>query len=227
MKTNIIQLKQNHMKKKLLFSAFALYSGVALSTTVTIINSGFTFSPDTVTINVGDSVEFVIASNHKVEEVSQASWNANGSTALPGFSTGFSGGLVLPADLTIGTHYYVCVPHASMGMKGVIIVQTPTGLAENQEQTGISIYPNPSNGRFNLSPGQPEPVSGSQMLKQVQHDISIYNIRGEKVYTSTLSPFSNGGAVGESIDISNQAKGIYFVKFYNGQTVLTKKIILE
>src|ERR1035437_5829805 len=102
------------MKKKLFFSAFALYSGIALCTTVTIVNSGFTFSPASVTINTGDSIKFVLASAHDIVEVSQTTWNASGNTPLSGgFTTPFGGGLVLPAGLAAGTHYFVCSPHAS------------------------------------------------------------------------------------------------------------------
>src|ERR1035437_6539811 len=126
-------MKTITMKKTLLI-AFAIYSGVALCNTVTIVNSGSTFSPATVTITVGDTVKFTLASIHDAVEVSQATWNANGTTALSGgFSTPFGGGLVLPAQLTVGTHWYVCSPHAaSMHMKGVIIVKNAAGIQENK-----------------------------------------------------------------------------------------------
>ena len=209
--------------KKTLFLVFALYSGVALCTTITVVNSGTTFSPAVITINLGDSVKFTLASTHNAVEVSQATWNANGTTALSGgFSTSFGGGLVLPANLTmVGTHYYVCTNHASMGMKGTIIVQNSTGIAETQLQPTISVYPNPSNGKFNISLGQSEVVSGSQILKQVQHDISIYNILGEKIYQSVIANSKS------EIDLSNQTKGVYFIKIYFGETVLTKKIVIQ
>lgn len=199
------------MKKKLFLSALVFYSGVALCTTVTIVNSGLTFSPSTVTITLGDSVNFTLASSHNALEVSQTTWNTGGTIALSGgFSTPFSGGLVLPANLTLGTHYYVCTNHASMGMKGTIIVQNPTGIAENQLNENISIYPNPSNGKFTISFDQ-----------SVKHDISIYNILGEKIYQSAIAnPKSE-------IDLSNQPKEIYFINFSFGQTVLTKKIVIQ
>ena len=123
--------------------AFALYSIVASSTitTITNSNSGLAFSPASVTINIGDSVNFVLTSIHTVVEVSQATWNANGTTPLSnGFSKGSGGGMVLPAKLTLGTHYYVCGNHASFGMKGVIIVQDPS------TQYTVSVSANPSSG---------------------------------------------------------------------------------
>lgn len=141
------------MKKLLFPSIFILNSVVALCTTSTIVNSGYTFSPDSVTITSGDSINFVLASIHNTVEVSQTTWAANGTTPLSGgFSTPFGGGIVTPAKLTAGTHYYVCGAHASMGMKGVIIVQgTSTGITENQLQTGISVYPNPTSDQVQFS----------------------------------------------------------------------------
>ena len=87
-----------------------------------ITNAGFSFSPADVTINVGDSVQWQLAGIHDVVEVTQNTWNANGNTPkVGGFSTGFGGGTV--TFNTPGTYFYVCSPHASIGMKGKITVQ--------------------------------------------------------------------------------------------------------
>lgn len=67
-------------------------------------------------------ITFVVTSNHHPREVSEATWNANGTTSNGGFD--FLAG-THTLTLTIpGTYYYVCVPHvASFGMKGRIIVE--------------------------------------------------------------------------------------------------------
>ncbi len=127
------------MKKYLIISLLLLFSTIevhATKWTITVV--GASFSPSTITITSGDSVLFSISTAHNAVEVSQATWNANGNTSLSGgFSTPFGGGLVLPSNLTVGTHYYVCAPHASIGMKGIIIVQAcsvpaqPTAISGN------------------------------------------------------------------------------------------------
>ncbi len=90
--------------------------------THTVTNAGFTFSPADITINAGDSVQWQLASIHDVVEVTQQTWNANGNTPKAGgFSTSFGGGTV-KFD-TPGTYFYVCELHASIGMKGRVIVQ--------------------------------------------------------------------------------------------------------
>lgn len=133
------------MKRFTFISVLLIYSLTKLSAKNEITNVGFTFNPATLTIEAGDNVTFVLEAMHNVVEVSQATWNSNGNAALPGgFSLGFGGGELLPAQLTVGTHYYVCSPHASSGMKGVIIVGTPTGIENIPAQTDISIFPNPA-----------------------------------------------------------------------------------
>jgi plastocyanin len=133
------------MKKYLLSLVLFLSCAGGYCTTWTVTNTGYAFSPATITITIGDDVNFVLASIHNVQEVSQTTWAANDNTPLSGgFSTSFGGGLVPSSQLGIGTHYYVCVPHASMPMKGMIIVQSVTGIAENQLQPGFSVFPNPT-----------------------------------------------------------------------------------
>ncbi len=133
------------MKKITLIAALLIYSLTGFSVTWTINNVSIAFNPVSITIIAGDDVNFVLESIHNAVEVSQATWDANGNTPLSGgFSVPFGGGLVSSSKLTVGTHWYVCSPHASVGMKGIIIVSTSTGITENQSQLSISVYPNPA-----------------------------------------------------------------------------------
>lgn len=98
-----------------------LSPGIAQTTHV-ITNQGRTFVPDAITIQQGDIIDWQIAGNHNVIQVSEATFNANGNTQLPGgFSAPFGGGQVTFNQA--GTFYYVCVPHAGAQMKGIVTVQ--------------------------------------------------------------------------------------------------------
>ena len=150
------------MKKFILFGAFALIvSGFASGASVTITNSGFTFSPDLVNINIGDTVNFQLGGIHNVIEVDEITWNANGNSPIDGgFSLPLGGGQL--TGLTAGTHFYVCGPHASLGMKGKIIVNASSGIGENGTSKKLfSIYPNPTNGKFMLQFNGPDGTAGS------------------------------------------------------------------
>lgn len=180
----------------------------------TVNSSGNTYTPASITITLGDSVNFVIASSHDAREVSQTTYNANGNTILTGgFQTSFGGGLVLPAQLSVGTHYYVCTPHAQLGMKGLIIVQNATSIVENQLQTTISIYPNPSNGNFQLE------IDGPQFTKSCK--VEIYNIQEQKIYQSLITNSKS------NINVNNEPNGIYFVRIYGETEIYERKIIVQ
>lgn len=82
--------------------------------------------------------------------------------------------------------------------------------------TNMNFYPNPNTGKFNLSFSLPEKGDA---------EVTILNTEGKVVYTEKLPAFS--GNYDQEIDISKQAKGIYFVKVEQGKNSQVKKIVLE
>jgi plastocyanin len=131
------------MKFKSLFIALSLFvftTGMS-QTTHTVVNAGFTFSPSTLTIQAGDQVDFDVASSHTVNETDEESFNNLQGNQLPGgFVLPGGGGLLTAADLPIGTHYYYCVPHVSLGMVGIIIVQGCEGDFDGDQDVDISDF---------------------------------------------------------------------------------------
>ena len=89
--------------------------------------SSYYFEPEVLNIEVGDNVTFVwLNGSHNVV---QSSDSASNVYLAGGFSSGVpqvGGNWSLPSDYTSqdGTLYYLCEPHATMQMKGSIIVGT-------------------------------------------------------------------------------------------------------
>lgn len=161
------------MKTKILLALLSLSTVITgFCTTVTINNASNSFSPNSVSIIYGDSVKFLIAGSHDAREVDLTTWSTNGNTALSGgFQTAFGGGIVLPAQLAVGTHYFVCSPHASMGMKGIITVQACT------------------------TPSTPGSINGSTTVcEAVTSTYNVFPVSGAASYTWTLP----GGWTGTS-----------------------------
>lgn len=185
------------MKTKILLLTLLLSASIlGFSTTWTITNSGTTFTPATITITVGDTVNFVVASVHNVREVSETTWNENENIALDdGFETPFGGGLVLPEQLGIGTHYFVCIPHAALGMKGTIIVEGSTGISENQLKQHISVFPNPASNLIT--------IKSSNNLTSLTYIISDQT--GRQVLSGKLNNETT------PIDINKFPAGTYFI----------------
>jgi plastocyanin len=197
------------MKTKILLSIALLFifiSGYSIKWTVT--NSGFSFSPATLTITEGDSVLFSLGSIHNAVEVSLASWNADEASPLAGgFDEPLGGGLVLPAQLSVGTHYYVCTVHvATTGMKGTIIVNTSTGITDNYLQPDLQVYPNPAYNLLTVKSN--DGLFGS--------DYTIYDQAGRQVL---------GGEITDEtlyLDVSRLQTGIYFIQVTNKQRITCK-----
>jgi plastocyanin len=189
----------------------------ALATTWTITNSGFGFSPMTLTIAQGDTVIFDIEGIHNAVEVSQATYNANGTSPLSGgFEVSFGGGTVFPGDLSAGTHFYVCQPHASGGMKGTIIVTQTTATESASLPEGITIFPNPSqNGIFQLK------MDGLEYVKNM--DIEIFDPKGIKIYDRKRLAT---GATHE-LDLSEANSGIYLIKMYGDSRIYSAKLVVR
>lgn len=211
------------MKNILLFGAFALVcSGFAHGNSVTITNSGFAFSPDNITINSSDTVNFQLGGSHNAMEVNEATWNANGNTPLPGFLTPFGGGQV--TGLTAGVHFYVCEPHASLGMKGKITVNGPAGLNDFAEGSAkINIYPNPTNGKFTIQFNGAGIQAAGFLSNNLQSGIEIYNVLGEKMFD--LQGYNSKDLT--EIDISSVPDGIYFIRINDNKKIYTEQIIKQ
>ena len=82
---------------------------------------------------------------------------------------------------------------------------------KNNPDHGLRMYPNPSQGNFNLS------IQGNTLK-----DVQIYSVSGQPVFTQTYSE----GTVQDEINISAFSTGIYFVKAkgtdgkeYNGKLI--------
>ncbi len=85
------------------------------------------FSPQDLTINVGDTVTFKMTVTHNAVEVSKDIYD---QVVGGGLSERLEGGFVVDfgetKDITFdqpGVHYFVCEPHITVGMYGTITVQ--------------------------------------------------------------------------------------------------------
>jgi plastocyanin len=204
-----MNFKIKPMKKQLLLSAFVLSAFFCKGTIHVVVNSGFTFSPMSIQVLAGDTVNFLIDPSHNVQEVSQSTWISNMSTALPGgFSLPFGGGMLNTAGLSVATHYYVCQPHASSGMKGVIQVIGTVGIDEQDGYLSIATAPNPFEDRMEVhAPGIDE--------------IAVYNMLGRQVQTIYLD--ASGSFV---FDGGRLSRGMYFFRFIREQAIVeTRRVI--
>jgi hypothetical protein len=97
-----------------------------------------------------------------------------------------------------------------IGTNAGLWIATPCGgISENSISDYLTIYPNPGNGVFTI---------GQLFLSKIE----IYNIIGEVIYKTATTNEKI------TIDLSRQAKGIYFIKSTDrDKKVSIKKLIIE
>ena len=200
------------IKKILLLVAGMLISFTLKSQqTFTINTAGFTFNPDALAIHTGDMVQFNAGAGHTVLQVSEATYNANGTTPLQGgFSFPDGTGSITPA--TAGTIYYVCTNHVSSGMKGTITVSVSTGIADHELNSGGILYPVPaddfliykSNGRYHSL------------------EIKIMDLTGKAVILMNVEN-NNGEEI--IINVSNLNRGFYIIRIKSEKVSFARKFL--
>ncbi|HTB07173.1 MAG TPA: T9SS type A sorting domain-containing protein [Bacteroidia bacterium] len=118
------------------------------------------------------------------------------------------------------SNLYVCGPFDSAGGKPAqnIAIWGTNPLTVNEIKTTneeIQVFPNPSNGVFQL-------ITGNEQVG-IKNTAEIYNMLGEKIYQSTLTQANI------HIDISNYSSGIYLYCLVSekGELIGSGKLIIQ
>ena len=93
-----------------------------------------------------------------------------------------------------------------------VVVEEPNALVELVEGQDISIFPNPSNGIFNI-------IVGSNSTLPM--GVSLYTLDGKLVASRTIT---SQEAI---VDFVNQIEGLYMLEIKNNDSVLIKKVIIS
>ena len=88
-------------------------------------------------------------------------------------------------------------------------VKVATSLNENLED-GVSVYPNPSNGKFKIA-----------FIGKNTTDISIQNMYGQTIW------HNDSRGTNLDVDLGDIAKGVYLIKGLDGKSTWTRKIIIQ
>jgi hypothetical protein len=105
--------------------------------------------------------------------------------------------------------YWVKIDNVIDSLKAISGVITSVNIIP--EKQGLEIFPNPCNGQFNLTWASSTGKTGIAVISNSVGKVIFYG----KVKNST------------TIDLSDNPKGIYFLKLYIDKTVLSQKIIIQ
>jgi plastocyanin len=209
------------MKKILLVCAavgFAFYSAKAADFLVSIV--GFAYDQPSLTVNVGDVVTIQAGALHPLIQVSQATWNANGSTPLPGgFSSTTNFQLTITSAMAGTTIYYVCGNHVlSAGMKGQINVNLAAGINENRVRDyNFTVFPSPvtAGSWLNMS-----------VKKAGRVTVSVYDLNGRLV-SNPVNMTMQAGETNIPFDVAGLQKGTYILLMRTTAGDMRKRILVQ
>jgi len=193
-----------------------IFSSIGFSQTVHVITlSGITFSPDDITVTVGDTVRWS---------------NVQGTHNVLADDNSFTSGSPAPAPWTYnhvftsaGNNPYYCEPHGGPGgngMSGVVHVQNPVSvpgdetIADNFELN--QNYPNPFNPATNIG----FRISTSEFVS-----LKVFNVLGSEVAV-LINEEKHAGYYEVEFDASDLTSGIYYYRINAGNYSETKKMIL-
>jgi len=94
--------------------------------------------------------------------------------------------------------------------------KAPEGIEEETIENSLSIYPNPSDGRFVLS---------MQALKGRNIDLVLYDVAGKEVYQKQV--LVRKGSNDLMIDLGELSSGIYYLNIRNANLSITRKITIR
>jgi hypothetical protein len=89
------------------------------------------------------------------------------------------------------------------------------GLPEDKNALGFEVYPNPSSGLVNLKMKNTMPED---------YQIEVTNVLGKVLMQKKIALSDSKD---EQLDLSQFAKGIYFIKIQNSKTSGMKKVVLD
>ena len=116
-----------------------------------------------------------------------------------------------PNSFTVKDYAY----NSQTGSTSILAGQTTiSGIEESSDNSLFMLYPNPTTGKFNM-------VMDNELWKKNDGNIDICNLLGEKIYQSEMPNHQS------EIDISNQPKGIYFIRVEFAEKIFVQKLIVH
>ncbi len=171
------------------------------------------YSPQNLTINVGDQVRWTNSSG---------THNVNGNQSLfPGNPQSFSSGSAASGNWSFtftftipGVYNYHCTQpgHAATQFGSITVVDPSTGLADVDEAGGaVNVYPSPASDRLFIDLGQSQ-----------AREVRIISLNGESAASMATSAT---GII--SLDVSTLAPASYFVLITDGEGRVSAKSFIK
>jgi hypothetical protein len=93
-----------------------------------------------------------------------------------------------------------------------VIPEVTTGINDMSSGNSFTIYPNPSTGLLNITFAE----------KATDTKLEVLNSCGQVLLSKDINNITQ-----TTLDLSNQAKGMYFIKVQSGSGVVVRKVVIR
>ncbi|MBL7920138.1 MAG: T9SS type A sorting domain-containing protein [Bacteroidia bacterium] len=207
------------MKKIYLFLLALSFVSVSKAAFYVIVPSagGAAYTPSIVNVVVGDVVQWGNSTTYPCAQVSQSTWQANGTATVAGGFGTKTASYQMTVTATTGTIYFVCTTKvATNGTKGIVTLNGTVGLTTNQIYlSNLLVFPNPAKGEVNLTvPAGIETINAKLFALNGQ-EVEVLNAAQSatpNTFVLTFSPMIT--------------KGIYFLEISSGTEKIYRRIAI-
>jgi plastocyanin len=176
---------------------------------------GDTYSPSTLTVSVGDTIQWVGSfGSHPLSSLSVP-------TGAKSFHQATGNVFSYPVSVA-GAYTYKCDYHVSLGMDGSFVATTIAGVENNQTAS----QPN----AFRLEQNYPNPFNPSTLISfdlpiQTFVSLKVYNLIGQEVATLVNEQIV-AGRYSKTWNAGSMTSGVYFYRLQTASFSETKKLII-
>jgi plastocyanin len=194
-------------------AAFLLLSQHGNATKHMIMTGDFSFSPTNLTVEVGDTIEWMWESgNHTTTSTSVPPGAAAWDQLINNAATTFDYAVLVP-----GIYQYQCTFHVAMGMVGQFTASNPTGIPGQVVLPYLNIDGNITSNEMKLNYNFDE----AQTIT-----LNIFNLIGTQVKSIYLGTVP-AGENEKLISLDGIAKGVYLLKLEANDISVTRKIVVQ
>ncbi len=192
----------------------ASHNGVA-QTTVDVTVSNNVYTPNSITINVGDTVRWTnVQGNHNVNGT-QATYPNNPESF--GNSVAGPGWVLTHVFNTPGNYDYRCDPHLFLGMTGTVTVNDVSTFISERVAIVPKIFPNPASDVVNFQ------FNEASLREFQQVNLVLFDQLGKQIREENLRERNE-----LQLNVSSLHRGLYLYQIWaDGNIAHTGKLIVK